>query len=286
MSIRILLVLLLTPWALSASQNYCEPSAQVQSELQKAASMTGTDRTDFEQNVAPFRTLRTHHPGDLFVQERYQDAVQQHGIEGHLRALIEEYQSLQAENPEDWKYQYLFNRALIGRNTRSAIAGLSEIAQNHPDFAPVHRMLVQIYAIAAYGDEAKARSEQEKLQTLCPGLVVTPLPDILPAPSPLINEAEALLAGTGDPGQITQLTNEAIRADEWRLQRVRPFDWYSVDYKRQQQNDLQIEYWHVWEIQVTSYRKAQQFEKANALLNTMEARAAFLHDAGAALRRK
>jgi hypothetical protein len=31
--------------------------------------------------------LREKYPGNLFVHERYQDAVHEHGIEGHLAAL-------------------------------------------------------------------------------------------------------------------------------------------------------------------------------------------------------
>ena len=42
------------------------------------------------------------------------------------------------------------------------------------------------------------------------------------------------------------MAEQGIRDDEWRLQRIRPFDWYSVEYKRQAQRELQAKYWRVW----------------------------------------
>ena len=43
------------------------------------------------------------------------------------------------------------------------------------------------------------------------------------------------------------MADQGVRDDEWRLQRIRPFDWYSVDYKRQAQRELQAKYWRAME---------------------------------------
>ena len=67
--------------------------------------------------LAPLVALRQHYPNDLWVNEHYQDAVQQYGIEGHLRKLTEEYQVLSMQHPDDLMYSYLYARSLMGRNT-------------------------------------------------------------------------------------------------------------------------------------------------------------------------
>jgi len=269
-----ILFLISAAWCLP--QNFCGPTPEIQTKLKKASSEIGPDPTDFERNVAPYRALRRQVSQDLFVQESYQNAVQQHGIEGHLRTLIEEYQTLQTEHAEDWKYQYLFSRALVGRNTPSAIQGISQIAREHPEFAPAHRSLAEIYGSEAFADPAKEEIEHNRFLALCPGSTVTKRPYPLPDPSTLVAEAEHQLEEAADPTKVVQMAKNGIRADEWRLQRIRPFDWYSVKYKKQQQLELQIEYWRMWTLEVRVYRKAQQLEKADELLKEMEQRSTFL----------
>ena len=80
----------------------------------------------------------------------------------------------------------------------------------------------------------------------------------------------------GDPQQVLALAKQALRDDEWRLQRIRPFDWYGVDFKRQAQRELQASYWKMWDIEVRCAWKAGQPEKADQLLAQMEDRAAAL----------
>jgi hypothetical protein len=57
---------------------------------------------------------------------------------------------------------------------------------------------------------------------------------------------------------------------EWRSQRIRAFDWYSADYKRQDARDLRARYWQAWLIQVRCHRKAGRAQQADALLASME----------------
>ena len=115
-----------TAWA--GQPSLCEPAARIRAELVKAAALPVADPTAFEQNVAPFQALREHYPGNLFVHERYQDAVQQYGIEGHLRQLTQDYQNLTLEHSGDLMYRYLFARSLIGRGTASAL----QHTERHP----------------------------------------------------------------------------------------------------------------------------------------------------------
>jgi len=254
----------------------CEPSAEVRAALEKAAALSVADPTASDQNIAPFQALRERYPGELFVHERYQDAVQQYGIEGHLRELTENYQALALEH-SGVIYRYLFARSTIGRSTVSAIQQMNDIVAEHPEFAPAHRALAEIYGSETFHNAGKEKIEWEQFSSLCPGTALARRPAPLPEPSPLIERAEKLLLQDGaDPSRAAAMAIEGLRADEWRLQRIRPFDWYSVEYKRQNQRHLQTEYWRVWGLQVRCYRKAHQMEKAAELLRTIEQRAARL----------
>jgi hypothetical protein len=260
-----------TAWA--GQPGLCEPAAEIRAELEKAAALPLADPSAFEQNVAPFQALRERYPGDLFVHERYQDAVQQYGIEGHLRQLTQNYQNLTLEHSGDLMYRYLFARSVIGRGTVSALQYMNGILAERPDFAPAHRALAEIYGSEAFHDAEKEKVEREKLFYLCPGAVVARSPAPLPEPSPLIERAEKLFLQDGEPSGVAAMALEGLQADEWRLQRIRPLDWYSVEYKRQSQRELRAEYWRVWSLQVRCYRKAHRLKEAADLLRVMEQRA-------------
>jgi hypothetical protein len=274
MVLRVALFTFLAAATAGASQpGVCEPPGEIRAELDKAAALPIADPTAFEQNVAAFRALRDRYPDDLFVHERYQDAVRQNGIEGHLRQLTEEYQTLALQHPGDLMYRYLFARSMMGRGTLSAIRQMNDILAEHPESAPAHRALAEIYGAETFRDPGKQQTERDRFLALCPGSVVPRRPAPPPDRSPLIRRAEQMLAQNGDPDAVAAMALAGLRADEWRLQRIRPFDWYSADYKRQNQRELQTEYWRVWSLQVRCYRKAHQPERAAEVLRVMEQRA-------------
>ncbi len=292
MFLALILIAFASSGASSSQPGPCEPDPALQLEIQQAAARQPTNPTAFDENVGPFLALRQHHPDDLFVHERYQDAVQQFGIEGHLRMLTQEYQALAIAHPGDVRYRYLNARALIGRSTPSAIQELNQLIGENPDFAPAHQSLAEIYASEIFRDEAKAKTEKQNFLTLCPGSELASRPGPLPEPSPLLDQAERLLGQRGDPNHVLDVVLEALRSDEWRLQRIRPFDWYSSGHKREAQQALHSRYWQAWSIQVRCYRRANQPEKAVGLLRSMEQRAVVLKssdpmywDASAALAR-
>jgi hypothetical protein len=261
----------------AARSEFCKPSPEIQLEIKQAtALLTGTD--SFEQRIAPLQKLRAQDPQDLFVDEAYQDWVQDYGIEGHLRALTSEYQVLAAENPEAVIYRYLYVRSTIGRSTPTALQELTAITAEHPDFAPAHKSLAEIYASEAFADLSREKTERERFLQLCPGSTLRKLPPDLPSPSSQLDAAAKLLASNGDPQQVLALAEQAIRDDEWRLQRIRPFDWYSVDFKRQAQRELEASYWKMWDIEVRCLWKSGQPEKADQLLAQMENRAEILRE--------
>jgi hypothetical protein len=275
----LLWLLLASVWAQAAP---CVPSPEIRSQLEKITVVV-SGPSDFDRTLAPLVSLRQRYPNDLWVNERYQDVVQQYGIEGHLRQLTEDYQVLSMQHPDDAMYSYLYARSLMGRNTPAAAQQMTEIVADHPDFAPAHNALAEIYASATFHDESREKAERGRFLALCPDSMlqrseVQRRPAGLPGPSLLIDQAEALLAQSGDPGRIAAMAEQGIRADEWRLQRIRPFDWYSIDYKRQSQRELQAKYWRVWSLQVRCERRAGRPEKASRLLALMEQRAALLQN--------
>ena len=260
----------------SAQAVPCGPSPEIRDQLEKTTVLV-SDASDFDRAIEPLAALRRKYPDDLWVSQRYQDAVQQYGVEGHLRKLTEDYQVLSMQHPEGVMYTYLYARSLMGRNTLAAAEQMTEIIKDHPDYAPAHVSLAEIYASPTFHDQAKEKTERETSLALCPGSELRQQPAGLPDPSPLLEQAENLLAHDGDPARVAAMAEQGVRDDEWRLQRIRPFDWYTVDYKRQAQRNLQAKYWRLWSIEVRCQRLAGQAGKAADLLATMDQRAASLH---------
>jgi hypothetical protein len=277
MSVRIAFFVALAACAkFSAAQSeFCQPSAEVTQELNQAtAPMTSADT--FDQRIVPLQKLRARHPQDLFAHVAYQGWVLQYGIEGHLRALTSEYQVLAAEHPDDLTYRYLYARSMIGRNTPAAAQELAAIAEAHPDFPPAHQSLAEIYVSEPFADPVREKAERERFLQLCPGSTLRKLPPDLPPVSSRLEEAAALLARDGNPQQVLAMAQQGVRDEEWRLQRIRPFDWYSVEFKRQAQRQLQASYWKMWEIEVRCAWRSGRLEKADQLLVQMADRAAAL----------
>ncbi|HYM01091.1 MAG TPA: hypothetical protein VEZ90_19185, partial [Blastocatellia bacterium] len=144
-----------------------------------------------------------------------------------------------------------------------------------PGFAPAHKTLAEIYGSSSpFHDAEKQKSESEKLLTICPASRLATRPDPLPEPSNLLDQSDRLLATNGAPDKIIGMTMDALRADEWRNQRMRAFDWYTIDFKLKAKSDLRREYWKAWALQARCYRKSGQMGHASELLASMESRAA------------
>jgi hypothetical protein len=260
--------------ALSAQPVPCKASPEILAEFQEAATASAmvTDPFGALKKVEPFVALCYRHPDDLFVHERYQDAMHENGIEGHLRLLTKQYKTLEDKHAGEPMYHYLWLRTTVGRKTPEAIQGLNELVEAHPDFAPAHRTLAEIYGTEAFRDPEKEKSEKEKFVAHCPGGSFTHRPPSVPGPSPLLDRAERLLAENGGADRIIEMTVQGLKEFEWRSQRIRAFDWYSRDDKVQDARQLRDRYWQAWRVQVRCYRKAGRPEKANELLAHMEQR--------------
>jgi hypothetical protein len=275
--VRLSLVIIACCSSLCGAQvNFCGPSAEIRRALDKATATQIMKMNMFEQNVAPLEALKKEFPDNLFVHEEYQNAVQQFGVEGHLRALVAEYQVLSSEHPGDLMYRYLYVRSTIGRNTAAAVQELTTLLAEDPEFAPARESLAEIYASDTFGDHDKETAQEERVSQLCPGSRLVNLPRDLPPKSALWDQAEKILSENGDPGNAATMAEQALREEEWRMQRIRPFDWYNVEFKRQSQWELRSSYWRMWGIQVRCARKSGDQAKANELLGKMEQRTASL----------
>lgn len=265
----ILLVVLSSGRGCQTQPAACEPNPEIRSELAKATAVNATGPNAIDSVLPPLAALRERHPDDLFVNEAYQAAVQEHGIEGYLEAMTSEYETLQAKHPGNEMYHYLFLRSLLGRNTSTAITGLNQMIEENPRFAPASRTLAEIYDAGRFKDAEKEKAERQRLAALCPNSIVRKL-DALPEKSPLLDQAERLLTENVDPDRVVAMAMDGVRADEWRLQRIRPFDWYTVDYKRQASKDIRQEYWRAWVVQARCYNKAGRTNDAAGALNRLE----------------
>jgi hypothetical protein len=273
--LRLLFSVVFTSLSWCAEPLACWPSPELQVEFQRAAATSAEVADPFGalDKAAPFLAVRDRHPDNLFAHERYQDAIYENGIEGHLRLLAKQYSDLEVQHPGDFMYRYLSLRTLVGRSTLRAIQGLNELLAGRPDFAPAHRTLAEIYALEIFRDPGKEKSEREQFLAACPDGAFTRRPASIPGPSPLIDRAAFMLEQNGDPDAVIAMTIQGLKEFEWRSQRIRAFDWYTMDYKRQDARELRTKYWHAWPIQVRAYRKGGKLDMASQLLAAMEQRA-------------
>jgi hypothetical protein len=271
-------LLALTVWASAANSAHgplCEPSAEVLRELEEASSATGAESATVEQVIEPLRRLRGRLPDDLFVHLRYQDAIKERGVEGHLRQMLEEYLVLKIKHPGDPFHLYLFGRALEGRTTPRAISTMEEVLKLDPGFAPAHRTLAEIYGSAAFRDRKKENAQRSKFQEACPGSVIPIQPPPLPPPGDF-STAERLLGHDGSE-RVDELVNRALQQQAWRMHRIRPFDWYTAEQKKQAVLEAQSAQWRGWSLLVRHYRALHQDAKAQQLLSELQGRFQQIH---------
>jgi hypothetical protein len=268
-----LLALALVPLAWSAEpRSSCQPSPELETEFRTAAAAASavTDPFAALDKAAPFLAMRDRHPDNIFAHERYQDAVHEYGIEGHLQLLTRKYAELASKHPGDAMYRYLLIRATVGRSTPAAIRDLKQMLTENPDFAPAHRTLAEIYRTQAFHHPDEEKLEKEKFLAACPGAAFTTRPPSIPAPSPLLNEAARLWEKSSDTSRVVALIIQGLKEFEWRSQRIRAFDWYTRDYKIQDARELRAKYWQAWPLMVRAYRKAGRSEDAQVILASME----------------
>ena len=258
--------------ALRAQTNLCEPTPEIRGEIEKAAAAPA------DGQIAAFVRLREAHPKDLFVHMRYQDAVEEReqGLQGLLTNMLHEYERISAGSNGSTFEMYLLGRALEGISTLQTISHMNQILEKDPGYAPAHRTLAEIYGSKAFRDPEKERIARAKFAGLCPGSTIASRPYPLPPTSPLLDQADALLKQGAGLSRIPSLVEEAMRQNNWRMQRMRPFEWYTAEEKKAAAREVQEGYWTGWGILAEYYSKTGQTEKAQEQLAAMEQRFASL----------
>ena len=241
--------LCVSAWFLSCGvrlrQRPCGPSPEIRAQLEKITVIVSSAfrfRSGPGPPCRPTPKLIRMISGSTNAIRMRSNSI---GIEGHLRKLTEEYQVLSMQHSGDLMYSYLYSRSLMGRNTSAAAQQMTEIAADHPDFAPGAWFVGGNLRSSGFPRREQRESPSATLSALCPGSEHAGATCRVPDPKSLIDQAESLLAQNAAPGRIAPWQSRAVRDDEWRLQRIRPFDWYTVDYKRQAQRELQAKYWRL-----------------------------------------
>lgn len=255
--------------AASAQSSLCEPSPEVGQQIERASKSLASPTFNLDEVIEPIRELRRRWPKDLFVHARYQDAIKERGVEGHLREMLDEYLKLKNEHSDDPLYLYLYGRALEGRTTPQAISTMEEVLKVDPNFAPAHQTLAEIYGSARFRDPKKEKSERTQFLAACPTGTIPSRPGSLPAPGDLF-QVEKLI--TQRKADVPELVYQAMQRDAWRLQRMRPFDWYTVEEKGQAAREGQLRQWKAWSLLMRYYRSVEDPDKASQLLGEMKSR--------------
>ena len=253
---------------LRAQPNLCEPAPEIRAEIEKVAAIP------VDNQIAALLRLREAHPQDLFVHMRYQDTVEEReqGLQGLLTNMLQEYGRMAAGSNGSVFETYLLGRSLEGLSTLETISLMNQILEKDAGYAPAHRTLAEIYGSKAFGDPDKERIARAKFTGLCPGSAIVSRPYPLPPMSSLLDQADALLKQGADLPRIPSLVEEAMRHNNWRLQRTQPYEWYSAAEKKEAVREVQEAYWTGWGILAEYYAKTGQTEKAQEQLASMEQR--------------
>jgi thiol-disulfide isomerase/thioredoxin len=109
-------------------------------------------------------------PNDVYLHEEYQ-RIRIAGMEADRPSVIEEYEKLLTQHPDDPVYLYLAAAAQVGRDTPQSVARLERAIELSPSFGLPHLLLSQIYSAPAHADPAKVRQHLEAFESVCPGSV-------------------------------------------------------------------------------------------------------------------
>jgi hypothetical protein len=254
-----------------STQDLCEPSAEVERAIVDAVAAV-REGASYEERIDPLRAVRDRFERDLFVHLRYQDAIFDSGIEGHLKEMLEEYLQLERKNGGGPFYLYLLGRAFEGRGTRRAIAILEQVLALDPDFAPAHRTLAEIHGSKAFADPQKEMAERRKFAAACPKGAIARRPTPLPPHSTFFARLQETRLSPEQEEAIPREVHQALLQDEGRAQRIRLFDWYTPEEQLGALRGLQAEYWQAWRVLVRHYRRTGREAQADELLAEMEER--------------
>src|SRR5438270_12663262 len=138
--------------ALSLCAQTCGPSGAVLrtlDELQIPGDMRQPAAERMARKIEILRKALNAAPNDVFLHEEYQ-RIRIGGMEADRPAVIQEYEKLLAQHPDDPVYLYLAALAQLGRNTTQSISRLERAIERSPSFGLPHLLLAQIYFASSH----------------------------------------------------------------------------------------------------------------------------------------
>jgi len=148
----------------------CGPSGPVLrtlDELQTPGDMLLSTAERTAHKLEILRKALNAAPNDVFLHEEYQ-RIRIGGMEADRPPVIDEYEKLLAQHPDDPVYLYLAALAELGRNTAQSISRLDRAIERAPSFGLPHLLLAQIYSATSHADAAKVKLHLDRFESACP----------------------------------------------------------------------------------------------------------------------
>ena len=160
-----ILVIALFPYAArgQAPVDACEAPGPIQAlspDRHTGIKLSEADRND---KIAKIREAMAQSPDDLFLN-RWLIELQPKPQTGNLAA---EFQEKLARRPDDPRYVYLYARALVGKDTPSAIQFLQKATVREPKLPWTYLALTEIYSSAAFRDATKVAENLRAYHKAC-----------------------------------------------------------------------------------------------------------------------
>ena len=167
---RLTAFLILLAGASSLCSQTCGPSRSVLRTLDELQIPGDMRLSAAERTVRKIELLRKAlkaSPNDVFLHEEYQ-RIRIRGMEADRPPVIEEYEKLLAQHPDDPAYLYLAASAQLGRDTTQSIVRLEHAIDRSPSFGLPHLLLAQVYSASSHEDPTKVKRHLEAFESACP----------------------------------------------------------------------------------------------------------------------
>ena len=197
----------------------CDPPAAIQALSPERHSGVNLSESDRVAKIAKIREAKAQSPDDLFLN-RWLIELQPKPQTGVLTA---EFQEKLAHHPDDPRFLYLHARALVGKDTPSAIQSPQKANAQEPRLAWPYLALAEIHSRAAFHDPAKVAEYLRGYHQACPAnLEAFAHLNVIDDPRALRELAAALRAQLQTATHPWQLRYySTLWAAEWR----RPPSW-------------------------------------------------------------
>src|SRR6266567_6908704 len=143
----------------------CRPPAAIEALSPNRYAGVGLSQSDRTDKISRIRQALEQSPDELFLH-RWLIELQPRPYTGTLAA---EFRAKLAEHPDDPRYRYLYARALIGKDTPSAIQSIRQAIAHDPKLPWTYLALAEIYSSPAFRDPAQVAANLRAFHHACPG---------------------------------------------------------------------------------------------------------------------